>query len=57
MPVDERRLREGIEGLIVLFCSVVFAAGVGTVTHSLGWGLIAWSVAFIGTRMVQNYGR
>jgi hypothetical protein len=55
--MDERAKREGIEGIVVIACCLLFASGVGMVTHTVGWFLIALPVAFVAVRTLRNYGK
>lgn len=54
--MDNKQVREGVEGAIVLACCLLFSSGVGIVTHSVGWFLIALPVAFWAVRYVRNAG-
>jgi hypothetical protein len=55
--MDERAKREGVEGIVVIACCLLFSSGVGLVTHSVGWLLIALPSAFVAVRTLRNYGK
>ena len=54
--MDDKQIRQGIEGLIVLVACVVFASGVGLVAHSVGWFLIALASGYGAVRFAVSRG-
>ena len=51
--MDEKDKQEGIEGLLVIIGCAMFAVGAGLVTHSWGYGLMAFPVAYMMAAFVR----